>query len=153
MWRNKTLTLVLVGALIVAVVFICYLLMRSQPQRIITPPPQLHPPPPQAPQPKPSPQGAPQGPVLVLFYADWCGHSKKLMPVWEQIVQTLRSQGINTLQIESKQKQEIQESGVTGFPSIRFYPNGYPSKTYSVYQGNRSPESIINFAKSGGRAT
>ena len=144
MLRNKTLILVLIGALIVAVVIICYLLMK--PSKVL--------PRPQVQYVEASPQKPPQSrPALVFFYAEWCGHSKQMLPSWKQASQVLRKSGVNVVEIESKQKQQIQENNVQGFPTLRLYTDGFPSQNYIEYKGNRTPESIINFVKSGGKSS
>lgn len=168
MWRNKSVTIGLVVALVVALALICYLVSRSSkttppepvPRYPIRPPnirrpmgpvqghPQGHP------QRGPPPSGSPQRgpPALVLFYAEWCGHSKQIRPSWKQAAQTLRQHGMQVIEMEDgKNKAEIQQHGVKGFPTIRFYREGFPSPNFVKYQGNRTPESIIKFARSGGQ--
>jgi len=165
MWRNKsTITIGLIVALVIALVVICYLVYSKNassprdfdpsgptPRRPVLRPPQRMPPVgPQAPT--GSQQGPrPNAPTVVLFYADWCGHSKQMMPAWKQAAQTLSQQGVRVIEMEHGQhKDEIQKHGVQGFPTIRLYPNGFPSSNFVNYQGDRTAGSIVSFVRSTG---
>jgi len=105
------------------------------------------------------PQGNPQNmesfvgsgkPALVLFYSNGCGHSRNMRPAWDQAKQQLDQSGqVDAILIEDQA--EIQKCGVRGFPTVRMYPEGYPSQNFIEYQGNRSIESLITFARSKGQ--
>jgi len=91
-------------------------------------------------------------PTLVLFYGDWCGWSKKILPTWENVKEVLsQTNDVDVLDFEDKRdKEEIEKAsklpGFKGFPDIRFYPNGYEeSETHIAYTGDRSEESILEF--------
>jgi hypothetical protein len=93
------------------------------------------------------------GSSLVLFHSDHCGHCVNMLPAWEQTKQTL-SQGsqFDVIAFENGQNpQEIQKNDIKGFPTVRFYPEGFPSSNFVEYRGNRSAESFIKFAQSGGQ--
>ena len=96
-------------------------------------------------------------PAVVLFYGDWCGWSKKILPAWEKVKQALDATGqIEALDFEdNRDKAEIIKAaelpGFRGFPDIRFYPQGYPNGEPIVYSGDRSEESILKFAYTGGQ--
>ena len=123
MLKNKTTTLGLVFALGVALLIICFLIYRSYqtPQPIIVPIKG-----PRGPQESPKISG-----TLVLFYADWCGHCKHLMPEWKKAIQLINQRGIRTLELEhGKHKEEIQNQGITGFPVIRYYTQGYQNNEF-----------------------
>lgn len=150
MWLNakrSTVTIGLIVALIVALGVICYLVMsKSTPEE----PPVMLRPPPSMPRPLP-PQS--QKPAVVLFYAEWCGHSKQMMPAWKEATQILSQEGYPIIEKEpSKDMDEIQSQNVQGFPTIRVYPQGYPSANFVKYQGDRTAQSIVNFVRSGGKS-
>lgn len=97
-------------------------------------------------------------PTIVLYYADWCGWSKKILPTWENVKNDLESSGqFIVLDFEdNRDKSQIAEAsklpGFRGFPDIRLYPRGYPSNELPIaYTGDRSEESIVKFAYTGGK--
>ena len=93
-------------------------------------------------------------PTLVLFYGDWCGWSKKILPAWENVKLALSQTGeVEVLDFEDKRdKEEIQKAsslpGFQGFPDIRLYLKGYPNGEPLAYSGDRSEESILQFVYS-----
>jgi len=91
-------------------------------------------------------------PALVLFYNENCGPCRAMMNAWNEAYDILEQDGnYDIIAISSKDNmEEFKYHGVYGTPTIRFYPNGFPSEQYIQYTGNRSTESIVNFARSGG---
>jgi len=91
-------------------------------------------------------------PALVLFYNGGCGHSRNMRPAWEQAKQQLEQSGqVDCILIEDPV--QMQKYGIRGFPTVKLYPNGFPGSNSVDYMGNRSAESFITFARSGGRQT
>jgi protein disulfide-isomerase A6 len=87
-----------------------------------------------------------------LFYSNGCGHSRNMRPAWDQAKQSLQQAGqVDCILIEDPA--EMQKHGIRGFPTVKFYPGGFPSANSIDYQGNRSAESLITFARSGGQQT
>ncbi len=135
------------------------------------PPPGHQGPPPGHQGPPPGHQGPPSGhqgpggnpqmesyaggggkPALVLFYNGGCGHSRNMRPAWEQAKQQLEQSGqVDCILIEDPV--QMQKYGIRGFPTVKLYPNGFPGSNSVDYMGNRSAESFITFARSGGRQT
>ncbi|KAJ3510073.1 hypothetical protein NLJ89_g4876 [Agrocybe chaxingu] len=85
--------------------------------------------------------------VFVEFYASWCGHCKRLAPIWESI-------GHKYAPIKDRliiAKLEAQENDlpasvpfrISGFPTLKFKPAG--SREFIDYEGDRSFESLISF--------
>ena len=85
--------------------------------------------------------------TAVLFYADWCGHSKAMMPEWKRASQTLSKAGVTVKEFEhNTSKDFIMNQHVDGYPTIRVYPNGLSQSTnYKEYTGNRSANDIVEF--------
>jgi thiol-disulfide isomerase/thioredoxin len=95
----------------------------------------------------PSPTGpSPTGPSptggdvnLVLIYAAWCGHSKRMLPDYERIKSEFDGKNINGKNIHvsmytDEDKDKVKEYGVKGFPSLFIEKDGnreqFPHRTY-----------------------
>jgi len=60
--------------------------------------------------------------VLVEFYAPWCGHCKKLTPIFDELAKNLAH---NTNLIIAKMDataNEVESVSIQGFPTIKFWP-------------------------------
>lgn len=90
----------------------------------------------------PNMDGGPSGEDvnLVLVYAPWCGHSKRMLPDYERIKseydgKTINGKKINILMYDSDvDKDKVKEYGVRGFPSLFFESGGnresFPHREY-----------------------
>ena len=82
---------------------------------------------------------------LVLLYAPWCGHSKKMLPDYERIKseyhgQTVNGKKINIMMYDSDvDKDKVKEYGVKGFPSLFVEKDGnresFPHRSYDKISG------------------
>lgn len=84
------------------------------------------------------------GKQLVLFYADWCGHCKKIKPVWEEAAAEINDKDKKMLKVNcgggSKKEKEIMEKyNIDGYPTIILFKNGKPSP----YEGARNKDAFI----------
>lgn len=57
---------------------------------------------------------------LVKFYAPWCGHCKKLEPVWVQVSQVLAKSEIQVRRVDCSRFPSVAaEFGIRGYPTIK----------------------------------
>lgn len=62
--------------------------------------------------------------VLVEFFATWCPHCQKMMPIVAQIKELLAGQ-VPVIQLDIDQNQATaKEHGVSGIPTFIIYKNG-----------------------------
>lgn len=83
------------------------------------------------------------GTKLVLFYADWCGHCKKIKPVWDETAKEVNSDEVKMIKVNcgegTEKDQEIMKKySIDGYPTIIKFVNGKAS----LYQGDRDSDSF-----------
>ena len=68
--------------------------------------------------------------VLVEFYADWCGHCRRMMPVVEEIKE-LTAGRASIIQLDIDENDELSDKlQVTGTPTFILYHNGKETWRY-----------------------
>lgn len=84
--------------------------------------------------------------VLIEFYAPWCGHCKKLSPIWDQLAADLKDVTGLTIAKMDATANEVDGVDVRGYPTLKFYPKG--SKDAPVdYDGGRELENFKEWLK------
>ena len=86
------------------------------------------------------------GKQLVLFYADWCGHCKKIKPVWEEAASEINDKDKHKKMLKvncgggsEKEKEIMEKYKIDGYPTIILFTNGKPSQ----YEGARNKDAFI----------
>ncbi|KAM9303944.1 protein disulfide-isomerase TMX3 isoform 2-T2 [Morus bassanus] len=82
---------------------------------------------------------------LVDFYAPWCGHCKKLEPVWNEVGMEMKNMGspVKVGKMDATSFSSIaSEFGVRGYPTIKLLKGDL---AYN-YRGPRTKDDIIEFA-------
>jgi thiol-disulfide isomerase/thioredoxin len=82
----------------------------------------------------------------VLFYADWCGHCKKLKPIWEEFKNDSKDKGFMVSSFDCSKGSEdpnigelTGRFGVKGFPTVHYFLNGVHT---GQYEGERNLEAL-----------
>mmetsp|Transcript_19780 Transcript_19780/g.29365 ORF Transcript_19780/g.29365 Transcript_19780/m.29365 type:complete len:229 (-) Transcript_19780:160-846(-) len=85
--------------------------------------------------------------VFLMFYAPWCGHSKKMAPEWTKLASDWEGNEVGLVAkidcTDKKSKPLCKKYKVHNFPSIHY---GDPL-SLEIYEGGRSYEDLSFFAK------
>lgn len=82
---------------------------------------------------------------LILFYAEWCGHCKILMPIWDALYDKIPEDKLNILKVSCVEKEKMCKSikYIEGYPTIIFVDS--KNNKVKLYEGERTIENIISF--------
>jgi len=82
--------------------------------------------------------------VFVEFYAPWCGHCKKLAPIWDELAEKFKDDDDIVIAKMDSTANEVKDVKVRGFPTLKLF-----KKDGSIvdFNGARDLESMAKFLK------
>ncbi|XP_022914992.2 protein disulfide-isomerase A3 [Onthophagus taurus] len=86
--------------------------------------------------------------VLVMFYAPWCGHCKRLKPEYEKAAEDLirNDPPVILAKVDCTEagKETCNKFSVSGYPTLKIFRNGEMSQEYN---GPRDASGIVKYMK------
>ncbi|XP_052866478.1 protein disulfide-isomerase A5 isoform X2 [Anopheles cruzii] len=85
--------------------------------------------------------------ALVMFYAPWCGHCKKMKPEYEKAAEILKTKAIPGVlaALDATIESSIgQQFGVKGYPTVKYFSNGEFKFDVNVREANKIVEFMQN---------
>jgi len=81
--------------------------------------------------------------VLVEFYAPWCGHCKKLVPIYEELGEKYKDNKNVIIAKMDSTANEVDSVSVSGFPTLKWFPAD--SDEVVDYDGARELDDFVKF--------
>merc|ERR1712002_741623 len=81
--------------------------------------------------------------VLVEFYAPWCGHCKKLTPIYDELGDKMAAEDVEIVKMDATANDVPPEFDVKGFPTLYWLPK--TSKKPVSYNGGRELDDFIKY--------
>merc|ERR1712042_381959 len=85
--------------------------------------------------------------ALIEFYAPWCGHCKKLVPVYDELGEKFKdNKDIVIAKMDATTNDAPPEFKVSGFPTMYWAPMGNKENPIK-YQGGRDLNDFVEYIK------
>jgi len=82
---------------------------------------------------------------LIEFYAPWCGHCKKLTPIYDELATKLKDEEeIEIVKMDATANDVPSQFEVRGFPTLYWVPKNNKDKPVR-YEGGRELEDFIKY--------
>ena len=82
--------------------------------------------------------------IFAIFYAPWCGHCKKVLPILEKISMILSQENIIVAKVDAtKEKKIANKNKIGSYPTLKFFKDNTSVK----YSGQRKEKNLIEWAR------
>lgn len=81
--------------------------------------------------------------VLVEFYAPWCGHCKKLAPVYDELGEKMEGENVEIVKMDATANDVPSGFDVRGFPTLFWIPSD--TKKPVSYNGGREVDDFVKY--------
>lgn len=90
-------------------------------------------------------------PVLIMFYAPWCGFCKQLKPEYSKAATTLKGKAVlAAIDVNRPENTPVRAAfNITGFPTLHYFKNG---EWGSTYDGENKHDDLVNFVNNDGKS-
>ena len=86
---------------------------------------------------------------IIKFYAPWCGHCKKLAPIWEKVATSLKGK-VKVAKVDCTKETTLCNSyDVSGYPFLSMFSTDDDSHWHEEFKGARNQQSIETWAMTG----
>jgi protein disulfide-isomerase A3 len=82
--------------------------------------------------------------TLVEFYAPWCGHCKKLTPIFEEVAEKLADEDVMLVKMDATANDVNPSYDVKGFPTLFWLPKDAKDKPVR-YEGGREVDDFVKY--------
>jgi len=82
--------------------------------------------------------------TLIEFYAPWCGHCKKLTPIFDDLGSKLKGEDVAIVKMDATANDVPSQFEVSGFPTLFWLPKDQKDKPVR-YDGGREVDDFIQY--------
>uniref|UniRef100_A0A170Z0I6 Protein disulfide-isomerase n=1 Tax=Triatoma infestans TaxID=30076 RepID=A0A170Z0I6_TRIIF len=82
--------------------------------------------------------------VFIEFYAPWCGHCKKLSPIWDELGEKMINEDVEIVKMDATNNDVPSPYDVRGFPTLYWVPKDNKENP-QAYSGGRDLNDFIKY--------